>query len=288
MPSDYQRIEQAIAYLTHHFREQPRLAEVAAEIGLSEHHFQRLFSRWAGVSPKRFLQYLTAEYARELLQSSHSVLDAAFAAGLSGSGRLHDLTLNLHGVTPGELQSRGAGLRIGYGLHPTPFGDCLLAATPRGICALAFLGADEIETVLAELRRRWAEARIEPDPAGTGALVARIFHPDTAQRAAPLHLLVQGTNFQLRVWEALLHLPAGTATTYGELAERIGAPRAARAVGTAVGQNPIAYLIPCHRVIRASGVLGEYRWGALRKQALLGWEAAQRESQGADLSRSGS
>jgi AraC family transcriptional regulator of adaptative response/methylated-DNA-[protein]-cysteine methyltransferase len=277
MPSDYQRIEQALGFLTQHFRQQPRLAEVAAEIGLSEHHFQRLFSRWAGVSPKRFLQYLTAEYARTLLQNSHSVLDAAFAAGLSGGGRLHDLTLSLHAATPGELQSRGAGLSIGYGIHPTPFGDCLLATTPRGICALSFHHPTEIEAALAALRQRWAGASIEADPATTAALIAQIFANNPQQHPAPLHLLVQGTNFQLRVWEALLRLPAGCATTYGDLAERLGAPRAARAVGTAVGQNPIAYLIPCHRVIRASGVLGEYRWGALRKQALLGWEAAQRE-----------
>lgn len=275
MMSDYQRIEQALGYLTQNFRQQPRLAEVSAQVGLSEHHFQRLFSRWAGVSPKRFLQYLTAEYARELLQSSHSVLDAAFAAGLSGGSRLHDLTINLHGVTPGELQSRGAGLRIGYGIHPTPFGDCLLATTPRGICALSFHRPDEVEAALSALRQRWAEASIVAEPAATAALVEQIFSGAAEPQQAPLHLLVQGTNFQLRVWEALLRLPAGTATTYGDLAERIGAPRAARAVGSAVGQNPIAYLIPCHRVIRASGVLGEYRWGALRKQALLGWEAAQ-------------
>lgn len=280
MPSDYQRIEQALDYLTEHFREQPRLAEVAAQLGLSEHHFQRLFSRWAGVSPKRFLQYLTAEYARSLLQNSHSVLDAAFAAGLSGGGRLHDLTVNLHAVTPGELQSRGAGLRIGYGSHPTPFGDCLLAATSRGICALSFHNPTELEAALAELRQRWAGARFEADPAATAALTAQIFASNPGEQPGPLHLLVQGTNFQLRVWEALLRLPAGTATSYGDLAERIGAPRAARAVGSAVGQNPIAYLIPCHRVIRASGVLGEYRWGSLRKQALLGWEAAQ--SKGAE------
>lgn len=275
MPSDYQRIEQALGYLTEHFRQQPRLAEVAAQLGLSEHHFQRLFSRWAGVSPKRFLQYLTAEYARTLLQNSHSVLDAAFASGLSGGGRLHDLTVNLHAVTPGELQSRGAGLRIGYGIHPTPFGDCLLATTPRGICSLSFHNPTETEAALVELRQRWLGASIEPDSAATAALVAQIFPNDPELQPAPLHLLVQGTNFQLRVWDALLRLPAGTATTYGDLAARIGAPRAARAVGSAVGRNPIAYLIPCHRVIRASGVLGEYRWGSLRKQALLGWEAAQ-------------
>lgn len=280
MPSDYQRIEQAIGYLTSHFRQQPSLAEVAAQLGLSEHHFQRLFSRWAGVSPKRFLQYLTAEYARELLQSSHSVLDAAFAAGLSGGGRLHDLAISLHAATPGELQSRGAGLCIGYGIHPTPFGHCLLATTSRGICALSFHLEGEIETALKELQRRWEGASLQPDPGATAALASQIFAADLTQPRAPLHLLVQGTNFQLRVWEALLRLPTGTAITYGDLAGRIGAPRAARAVGSAVGQNPIAYLIPCHRVIRASGVLGDYRWGALRKQAILGWEAAHKKAAG--------
>ncbi|MHB1400497.1 MAG: helix-turn-helix domain-containing protein, partial [Trichloromonadaceae bacterium] len=232
MPSDYQRIEQALGYLTEHFRRQPQLAEVAAQIGLSEHHFQRLFSRWAGVSPKRFLQYLTAEYARSLLQNSHSVLDAAFAAGLSGGGRLHDLTVSLHAATPGELQSGGAGLRIGYGVHTTTFGDCLLATTSRGLCALSFHNPAGIEAALAELHQRWAGASIESDPAATAALVAKIFSSTPEQPTAPLHLLVQGTNFQLRVWEALLRLPAGTATSYGDLAERIGAPRAARAVGS--------------------------------------------------------
>jgi len=276
MASDYQRIETAIQYLSEHFRLQPSLAQVAAEVGLSEYHFQRLFRRWAGVSPKRFLQFVTAEYARTMLHSSHSVFAAALAAGLSGGGRLHDLTVALHAATPGEIKSRGAGLSVRYGFHPTPFGEALVAATPRGICTLAFVRASR-EEALASLRPDWERAEILFAPAVTAPLAAAAFAPRDRTTGAPLPLHVQGTNFQIQIWRALLALPEGAVTTYGDLAAALAVPGAARAVGSAVGRNPVAYLIPCHRVIRKTGIFGEYRWGAVRKRAMLGWEAAQRE-----------
>jgi len=276
MNRDFQRIEAAIHYLSDHFRQQPSLARAAAEVGLSEYHFQRLFRRWAGVSPKRFLQFVTAEYARTLLHSSRSVYAAALASGLSGGGRLHDLTVALHAATPGEIKTRGAGLTVRYGFHPTPFGEALIAATPLGICALAFVWGGR-EEALAILRPAWENAEILFDPPATAPLAEAVFAPRDQATGAPFPLHVQGSNFQIQVWQALLALPEGALTTYGDLAAALGAPGAARAVGRAVGQNPVAYLIPCHRVIRSTGILGEYRWGAARKKAMLGWEAARRE-----------
>jgi AraC family transcriptional regulator of adaptative response/methylated-DNA-[protein]-cysteine methyltransferase len=276
MSGDYQRIEKAIHYLTVNFRQQPNLAQIAAQVGLSEFHFQRLFRHWAGVSPKRFLQFLTAEYARGVLQSSASVLEAAWEAGLSGGGRLHDLTVALHAATPGEIKSHGAGLTIRYGFHPTPFGEMLIAATDRGICALAFVQGSRAET-LASVRLPWENADFVSDQTTTAAMAERIFPSRRQPTGEPLPLHVRGTNFQIKVWQALLCLPAGSVATYGGIAAAIGTPGAARAVGAAVGQNPVAWLIPCHRVIRKTGVLGEYRWGAVRKKAMLGWEAAHEE-----------
>lgn len=275
MSSDYQRIERAIHYLSENFRRQPTLAQVSARVGLSEFHFQRLFRRWAGVSPKRFLQFLTAEYARGLLLNSRSVLETAYAAGLSGGGRLHDLTVALHAATPGEIKGRGAGLTIHYDFHPTPFGEALIAATPRGICALAFVQKSREET-LASAGAPWKHATFIRSQEATAPLAERIFSPRGRRNGEALALHVAGTNFQIQVWQALLCLPPGAATTYGDLAAAIGAPGAARAVGSAVGRNPVAYLIPCHRVIRKTGILGEYRWGAARKKAMLGWEGAHR------------
>jgi AraC family transcriptional regulator of adaptative response/methylated-DNA-[protein]-cysteine methyltransferase len=276
MTSDYQRIEQAIRYLSENFRQQPSLGQVAARVGLSEFHFQRLFRRWAGVSPKRFLQFLTAEYARGVLQASGSVLEAAWESGLSGGGRLHDLTVALHAATPGEIKSRGAGLTIRYGFHPSPFGEALIAATTRGICALAFLQGSR-EDALESVRPPWKNAAFVPDQTATAVLAERLFSRREQQSGGDLVLHVQGTNFQIKVWQALLCLPPGSAATYGDIATAIGAPGAARAVGSAVGQNPVAWLIPCHRVIRKSGMLGGYRWGTVRKKAMLGWEAAHEE-----------
>ena len=271
MEPDYVRIEKAIRFLDGNFRRQPELAEVAAAVGLSDYHFQRLFRRWAGVSPKRFLQFLTAEYARDLLADSWTVLDAAYEAGLSGPGRLHDLMVTVDGVTPGEARRGGEGVSIRHGVHPSPFGDFLLAATDRGVCALTFLDDEGLDAALEGVAARWPGAGLHEDPASTAPLAERIF---AGGERVPLHL--EGTNFQIRVWEALLRVPGGTVVTYERIAASLGSPGAVRAVGTAVGRNPIAYAIPCHRVIRKTGAFGEYRWGAARKRAMLGWEAARR------------
>ncbi|HEX9628129.1 MAG TPA: methylated-DNA--[protein]-cysteine S-methyltransferase [Acidiferrobacterales bacterium] len=273
--TDYARVERAIHYLDTNFRRQPGLGEIAAAVGLSPFHFQRLFRRWAGVSPKRFLQFLTAEYAAALLRDRHTVLDAGYAAGLSGAGRLHDLMVNLHAVSPGELRRRGAGLRLRYGVHASPFGDCLLAVTERGVCGLSFLAGGDREAEIDALGARWPGARLQRAPDATRRVADRVFPVRRGGGARVVDLHVAGTNFQIKVWEALLRVPPGAVTSYGALAAGLGSPRAARAVGTAVGQNPVAFLIPCHRVIRLSGAFGEYRWGAARKQAMLAWEAAR-------------
>jgi len=269
----YRTVECAIDYLCVHAREQPRLAEVAAHVGLSEFHFQRRFSQWAGISPKRFLQFLTKEYAKAALRRSEDVLEAAYAAGLSGPGRLHDLLVTCEAVSPGEHRSLGEGLVIAYGFHHTPFGECLVATTARGICRLAFVSEGGRDAQAKELQRCWPRARLARDQAATGKLVAPIF--DAAHRAKPLHLWVRGSNFQIKVWEALLRIAPGELACYEHVARAIGAPRASRAVGAAVGANPIAVLIPCHRVIRKAGDLGDYRWGLTRKRALIAREAAQ-------------
>jgi len=271
---DYQRIARAINFLEDHAAEQPSLEEVADFIGLSPFHFQRLFSAWAGVSPKRFLQYLTVENAKRMLRDSESVLETAYEVGLSGPGRLHDLFVGVEAVTPGEYKQFGRDLRIAWGFHPTPFGDCLLAASNRGICALRFVGADR-QQVLAELREEWSESHLVEDGERTGQLVGKIFAAPGKEQETPLRLLLKGTNFQLKVWQALLKIPEGRVASYGELAKTLGHPQAHRAVGSAVGRNPVAYLIPCHRVLRASGELGGYRWGTTRKRAILAREAAR-------------
>ncbi|MBN2387324.1 MAG: methylated-DNA--[protein]-cysteine S-methyltransferase [Anaerolineales bacterium] len=268
---DYRRVEQAILYLERNARRQPDLAEVAAHVGLSEYHFQRLFSRWAGISPKRFLQYLTKEYAKALLAQT-PVLETAHAAGLSSPGRLHDLLVQTEAVTPGEIRSGGTGVEISYGFHPTPFGECLLAATGRGICHLAFVD-EEHPQALATLRNAWPHAALAESQARTGLLVEQVFAP---RPGLPLSIHLRGTNFQIKVWEALLGLAPGEATSYGALARQVSGPGAERAVGNAVGRNPVAYLIPCHRVLRQSGDFGEYRYGTTRKKAILGYEAAKR------------
>jgi AraC family transcriptional regulator of adaptative response/methylated-DNA-[protein]-cysteine methyltransferase len=268
---DYQRIEQAILYLENHYKEQPSLEEVAANIGLSEYHFQRIFTRWAGVSPKRFLQFLTKEGAKELLSQSENLLDTTHQVGLSSLGRLHDLFVTTEAVTPGEYKSHGEGLTIRYGIHLTPFGKCLIGLTEHGICHLGFVQTSEgdaIDNLVAD----WKEAKMIEDYRSTAALVEPIFDLRYSTRIKPLTLHLRGTNFQIKVWEALLQIPAGSVTTYEGLAQRIGQPNASRAVGTAVGHNPIAVLIPCHRVIRKVGEFGNYRYGAQRKKALLARE----------------
>ena len=268
MTSDYEIVEAAIAYLETHYTDQPELADVARHVHLSESHFQRVFRRWAGISPKRFLQFLTAEHARTLLSGSASVLDASYAVGLSGGGRLHDLMINVHGATPGEVKSGGEGIVIEYGVHESPFGEALIATTSRGICALSFTAPAGVDTAFAELRKRWPNAVLQENQTSTQRAARAVF----GDGGGEVSLYLKGTNFQIRVWEALLRIPAGKVVTYEDIAREIGQPTAMRAVGAAVGQNPIAFLIPCHRVLRKSGVFGDYHWGPTRKKAILGWE----------------
>ena len=260
LSEDYRRIEQAILYLENHAHTQPELSEIASAVGLSEYHFQRIFSRWAGISPKRFLQFLTKEGAKELLAQSENLLDTTYEVGLSSLGRLHDLFVTTEAVTPGEYKSGGAGVTIRYGLHDTPFGKALIGTTERGICHLGFVGKSEGEAV-DTLVASWPEAQMIEDFRSTTPLVEPIF--DLSKRGnKPLRLHLRGTNFQLKVWEALLRIPPGAVTSYAGLAVQAGRPRASRAVGTALGRNPIAVLIPCHRVIRKLGEFGNYRYGS--------------------------
>lgn len=273
--TDYERIEAAIHYLETNVTEQPDLKEVAAHVGLSEYHFQRLFSRWAGVSPKRFLQYLTVQHAKQLLEESHSLLDTTYETGLSSPGRLHDLFVTLEAMTPGEYKQQGAGLTIKYGFHASPFGEFMLAVTERGVCSMLFVQENKRQMALHDLVKAWPKAMLQEDTAVTHPIASRIFQPGTLKQQVPPKLLVKGTNFQVKVWQALLQVKAGTAVSYTTLAHLMGSPKAVRAAGTAIGKNPIAYLIPCHRVIRSVGSFGNYRWGTTRKKAMLGWEAAQ-------------
>lgn len=274
---DFERVARAIEYLRHHATAQPDLAAVARHIHLSEHHFQRLFTRWAGVSPKRFLQYLTVEHAKTRLARTRNILDLTADVGLSSPGRLHDLFVTLEAASPGEIRSGGAGLQIRYGIHDSPFGACLVATTPRGLCALRFVDTVRRDDAASLLRNEWPLASLVFDPHDTAAVAKQIFEPLAARQTKSLALLVKGTNFQLQVWRALLKVPFGHITSYREVAAEIGRPTAARAVGSAIGANTIAYLIPCHRVIRESGAFGGYRWGENRKAAILGWEAAVSE-----------
>jgi len=274
LSEDYQRIEQAIHFLERNAHRQPDLAAVAAHIGLSEYHFQRLFTRWAGISPKRFLQFLTKENAKALLARFTPLLETAYEVGLSSPGRLHDLFVQCEAVTPGEFKSKGEGVIISYGFHPTPFGECLLGVTDRGICHLAFVQGGDRDAALRDLRSAWANARLRASPERTRPLVERIFAP-SQQPSLPIHLLLHGTNFQIKVWEALLRIPTGQVTSYEDIAAHLRIPAAARAVGNALANNPIAYLIPCHRVIRKVGEFGDYRYGPARKKAILAWEMAR-------------
>lgn len=278
----YQRVAQAIDFLRAHALQQPSLAEVAQHVGISEHHFQRLFTEWAGVSPKRFLQYLTKEYAKQALRQSADVLSAACAAGLSAPSRLHDLIVSCEAVTPGEYKSQGAGLAIGYGYAETPFGQAALGWTPRGICYFEFV-EDAQATLPPGLASSWSQATLQRDDEAAQEWSARIF--PAVPQAGRLHVVLRGTNFQLKVWEALLRIEPGRIVSYSQLATMVGAPNAQRAVGTALAANIVGYLIPCHRVIRESGEISHYRWNVSRKAALLAWEAAraeQRQEQGTE------
>ena len=281
---DYDRVvARTIAHLT---RAEPGddlpLADLARRAGLSPFHFQRVFRRWAGVSPKRFQQVLALNRAKESLARDGNVLDAAFDAGLSGPGRLHDLFVALEAMSPGEYAAAAEGLVVRYGFHPTPFGDGLFMATERGLCGLGFVtaGAMTRDETLADLARNWPRATLQADAGATGAYVDRIFAPQA--ESTPLPLLVKGTNLQVRVWEALLRIPPGETATYGSIAAGLGRPRAARAVGNAVGHNAVSWLIPCHRVIRGTGIIGHYRWGSDRKRAMLAWEVARLSGEAAE------
>ena len=294
-PTDRDRIAHALAWLEANVRRQPSLEELSAELGLSPYHLQRLFTRWAGISPKRFVQAMTVAHARALLRDSQPVLDASFEAGLSGPGRLHDLFVHVEAMTPGEYKRHGEGLRIRYGRHESPFGPCLIAMTDRGVCALEFLdpsmsgpgaeGSWSLADALDSLRRHWTWAEFEEDPAEAQRVGRLVFDRSLRAEGEELRLHLQGTNFQVQVWRALLRVPEGCVVDYGGLARRIGKPKAARAVATAVGDNPVSVIIPCHRVLRRHGELGGYRWGLQRKLALLGWELA-REDQSLDAASS--
>lgn len=275
MISDYARIERAIRYLDAERGARPTLAEVARHIGLSEAHFQKLFTRWAGISPKRFLQHRTADVVKRLLREHRSVLDASYEAGLSGPSRLHDLLVNAEAVTPGEYQREGEGLEVRYGVHPSPFGECLVAVTTRGICHLSFVHPVTRRAAVERLQHDWPRATLVPDQAATRRVAMRVFPRTGSTTATSLSLHVKGTNFQLKVWDALLRVPDGAVTTYGGIAAAIGDPHAARAVGGAVGSNPISWLIPCHRVIRSTGELGGYAWGPERKRVMLALETTR-------------
>lgn len=270
---DYERVAKAIDFIKTNFKEQPTLKEIAASIHLSPHHFQRLFTNWAGVSPKKFTQYLSIDYAKSLLQEDKATLSStAHETGLSGTGRLHDLFVNLEGMTPGEFKKQGKNLLINYSFAECPFGNIIVASTKIGICHLAFF--DHTETALLKLKESFPKAsyRQVVDTHQQNALF--IFRHDWGQlEKIKLHLV--GTSFQLKVWEALLKIPMGCLSTYGSIANGIGNPKAARAVGTAIGSNPVAYLIPCHRVIQSSGNIGGYMWGTTRKSAIIGWEASK-------------
>jgi AraC family transcriptional regulator of adaptative response/methylated-DNA-[protein]-cysteine methyltransferase len=274
---DYARVAKALAYLAENYTAQPELSEIAEHAGLSEYHFQRTFTHWVGISPKRFLQYITLAHAKERLRQSTSLLDAAFAVGLSGPSRLHDLFITWEAMSPGEYKQRGRGITIRYGFHPSPFGECLLMLTERGVCGLAFVVDGQREAALDELGTGWEHACLRRDQQGTHEQAERIFARGGGAHDRPtVRLLLRGTPFQIKVWEALLRVPAGALTTYGHLGRALGyRDRASQAIGQAVGSNAIAYLIPCHRVIRKSGLIGGYRWGPERKLALLGWEAAR-------------
>ena len=271
--NDYERIARVIRYLDERHTDQPNLTTLARHVGLSQHHFHRLFTSWAGITPKDFLQCLTLTHAKGLLRNGKSVLDAALDTGLSSPSRLHDLCVTLEAASPGEVKSGGEGWTIAVGFADSPFGICLIGESPRGICHISFVESNQEDAALAEVEACWPQARWHRDDAVVGQLANRIFHPAAIKDSStPLRAFVRGTQFQVRVWRALLKIHRGTRISYRGLATILNQPAAARAVGSAVGQNSLAYLIPCHRVIRETGALGGYRWGEVRKQAILAWE----------------
>lgn len=273
MHLDYIRIKKAIEFINSHADEQPTLKEIAQHVGLSEAHFQRMFSRWAGVTPKRYLQTITVEHAKKLLSEQKAILDVSLSVGLSSTSRLHEHFVNLEAVTPGEYKTKGIGLTIYYGVHDTPFGKAFIAVTQHGICKLSFIQED-YRNEFHELQTEWKNAILSYSKSKTADTIEAVFDIDK-RKECPLSVLVSGTNFQISVWKALLDLPYASLSSYGDIADKIGKPNAFRAVGSAIGRNPVAFLIPCHRVIQQSGKLGGYRWGEIRKHAMHAWEVAQ-------------
>jgi len=273
--ADYEVVRRAIGHIRGHWREQPEIEAIAEAAGVTPTELHHLFRRWAGLTPKAFLQALTLDGARKLLRDSASVLDATYEVGLSGPGRLHDLFVTHEAMSPGEWKAGGEGLAVHFGFHPSPFGSALLMATDRGLAGLAFADPGEEAASLADMKRRWPKATYVEDSARTAALAKRIFDPSQWQQEQPLRVVLIGTDWEVRVWDALLQIPMGRASTYSGIAQKVRAPAAARAVGAAVGKNPVAFVVPCHRVIGKSGDLTGYHWGVTRKRAMLGWEAGQ-------------
>ena len=276
--ADYDVVRRAIAFVSEHWRAQPEIDVIAAAAGVSASDLHRLFRRWAGITPKAFLQALTLDHARRLLRNSASVLDTTFEVGLSGPGRLHDLFVTHEAMSPGEWKSGGSGLTMSYGFHPSPFGSALVMTTPRGLAGLAFADPGEEEAALADMKGRWPKAHMVEDRGRTAPLARRIFDSRLWRAERPLRVVLIGTDFEVRVWETLLRIPMGRATTYSGIAAKLGATNAARAVGAAVGKNPVSFVVPCHRVLGKSGDVTGYYWGLTRKRAMLGWEAAKATS----------
>lgn len=275
---DYELIKRSIRFLTQSWREQPSLEALARHLNLSPTHCQRLFKRWCGLSPKEFTSAIAVDHARGLLAGSASVLDASLDSGLSGGGRLHDLFVSHEAMTPGEFKRSGAGLEMAYGFHATPFGEALAMVTERGLAGLAFVDGEQGGSradALAEMMRRWPACRFCEAPDRTASYVTQLFGPAEDGNARPVRLVLIGTDFEVRVWETLLKIPPCRAVSYGDIARHLGCPKAARAVGTAVGRNPISFVVPCHRVMRSDGGLGGYHWGITRKRAIIGWETGR-------------
>jgi AraC family transcriptional regulator of adaptative response/methylated-DNA-[protein]-cysteine methyltransferase len=273
--ADYDVVRRAIGHIRGHWREQPEIEAIAEAAGVTPTELHHLFRRWAGLTPKAFLQALTLDGARQLLRDSASVLDATYEVGLSGPGRLHDLFVTHEAMSPGEWKSGGEGLTVFFGFHPSPFGSALVMATERGLAGLAFADPGEEPAALADMKARWPRAAYVEDSARTAAIAKRIFDPTQWQQSEPLRVVLIGTDWEVRVWETLLQIPMGRLTTYSDIASKIHKPAAARAVGAAVGKNPVSFVVPCHRVVGKSGDLTGYHWGITRKRAMLGWEAGQ-------------
>ena len=273
--ADYDVVRRAIGHIRKHWREQPEIDAIAEAAGVTPTELHHLFRRWAGLTPKAFLQALTLDGARRLLRDSASVLDATYEVGLSGPGRLHDLFVTHEAMSPGEWKAGGEGLTIKFGFHPSPFGKALIMATDRGLAGVAFADPGEEEAALADMRRRWPKATYVADETRTAPIARRIFDPNEWRADQPLRVVLIGTDWEVRVWDALLKIPMGSVATYSGIAEKVCTPAAARAVGAAVGKNPVAFVVPCHRVIGKSGDLTGYHWGITRKRAMLGWEAGQ-------------